>query len=487
MVAGPVLNDYFPPPMTPRSFRLRCTSLLPLAALLASTACNLQGTGDPPGEGEIYFPAALALSPDDRFLYVVNSNFDRRFSHGSLQSFELEKLGEVVDKQCSGKKAGISCEIDPQEALHSEVLIDSLGRGMAVAEDGKRIYIPTQASGALTYVNVSGNGKLECGGHRTCSAAYMRGLDKDESGGVSDGKKTPTFESTRRLVLPADPVAITSMPLQDLPGSNAGADAGDAVIVAHRNGTLSLFVNDGEGRPSLAHVLSGLYIGITGLAFDPESGLLHLTFQYAGDTVSLKTMQRVGLSVVSKSLTQKLSSGKSRTFDSYLTSYLFAAGQTAFYGVDTGPDTWAVAFDATTNPDEVLVLSRRPDALLQLYMAPDGLSADVRNIVEVGNGAARMVTGTIMGPEGPRNVAAVSCITERRVFVIDVESGDVLSIVPGFSGPFVMALDGSHARLYVADFRSSTVRILDIEPVLRRESARVVATLGHLRQVDELK
>jgi hypothetical protein len=76
--------------------------------------------------------------------------------------------------------------------------------------------------------------------------------------------------------------------------------------------------------------------------------------------------------------------------------------------------------------------------------------------------------------------------------VLDATTGAVLSIVHNLSGPFEIALDSLRMRLYVADFRSSVVRIIDLSPIVTSTdpsttSARVVATLGSPKLIQELQ
>ena len=60
------------------------------------------------------------------------------------------------------------------------------------------------------------------------------------------------------------------------------------------------------------------------------------------------------------------------------------------------------------------------------------------------------------------------------------------------NGPFELAIDSFRKRLYVADFRSSVVRVLDLGPVVAeafgdRTDAPLVGTLGIPKVVQELQ
>jgi DNA-binding beta-propeller fold protein YncE len=114
--------------------------------------------------------------------------------------------------------------------------------------------------------------------------------------------------------------------------------------------------------------------------------------------------------------------------------------------------------------------------------------AQVHRATEVGAGSTHVITGTV----GGRRLAFVSCFDSREVYVLDVESSLPRSVVRNLSGPFDLVLDEARERLYVADFRTSVVRVIDVSPVTTQAddgttTAYVAATLGELRVVQELQ
>jgi len=60
-----------------------------------------------PGEGvevpqdQIYFPVGLALDKGARHLFVVSSDFDLQYNGGAVQSYDLNKLHEVLPRLCA--------------------------------------------------------------------------------------------------------------------------------------------------------------------------------------------------------------------------------------------------------------------------------------------------------------------------------------------------------------------------------------------------
>lgn len=80
----------------------------------ASLACIFLLAGCfPPGEGveisytNVYFPVGLALDAEGRHLFVVNSDFDLQFNAGSVQSWDLDALSQVLPRTCA---TSVECE-----------------------------------------------------------------------------------------------------------------------------------------------------------------------------------------------------------------------------------------------------------------------------------------------------------------------------------------------------------------------------------------
>lgn len=425
--------------------------------LLFLVACNLQGRGDTPVKGEINYPTGLQLSSDGDRLFVVNSNFDRRYRSGSVQAYDLSKLSAALKSKCLAKSPGIECELDGPDVLQSEVLINSLARAVTLSSDGERLLVPTHADGSLSWVetNKGASNSLSCGGSRTCSDAYKTGDDE-----TANGQR-----------MPYDTIGLASVALRELPGGDGEAPPGlDATVAVHRNGEVSLFVDEADGdgaRPVLQHVVRISTGALTGIAYDPDSGLFNITTKI--NTSGSKFLLRVGIEVLT-------GGGHS----------LFVAESVVLYGLRAGQDTWGVTFPEAERGGNPWVLAQRPDALLEISMAPDGLTANIQRIVELSAGASRLEVADVTLGGTTRHLAVVSCLSQRKVYIVDTDWGDVVSIIPGFSGPTEMAVDGKRGLLFVADFRSSTVRVVDLNPLENRESARIVGTLGHPQFLEEL-
>src|SRR5271165_552590 len=65
--------------------------VLPAAGLATAVAagCFTAGQGTQPPLNSFYFPTGLTVSPDGKYLYAINSDFDLQWNGGTLQSYDL--------------------------------------------------------------------------------------------------------------------------------------------------------------------------------------------------------------------------------------------------------------------------------------------------------------------------------------------------------------------------------------------------------------
>jgi DNA-binding beta-propeller fold protein YncE len=455
--------------------------LIASACLLwLGAGCNLNNTGDEPARGSIYFPTALALSSSaagqaSRFLYVVNSNFDLRYSDGSVQAYDLDKLDALITKRC-GKSPSIDCEIDSRDVIVDEVLISAFARGVASDPDHTRLYVPTRTDASLTFIDVdeSGDGKskrvLSCGDKtsRHCDDDHRRGDD--------------AVQNERRLRFPDEPAGLVTGRAADLAQPGETPIDGNFVMVAHRGGEVSLFLDQAEGAkksgPLLTDVIAEMPSEPTGIAFDPATQRAYVTvYDRVSGTLGNKVLARVGVAIDALHPED---------------SVLYSVGALNIDGVALAPDTRSIMFTDASD-SRALVVSRQPAALLWIDVSGgadtgEPTRATTNLTVPVGDGPSRLSLGTL----GTRKIAAVSCFDARQVFLLDAETGDVLSIVRNLSGPFEIVIDSERMRIYAADFRSSVVRVIDISPALaatatQSTEAKVIATLGEPRLIQELQ
>jgi hypothetical protein len=180
---------------------------------------------------------------------------------------------------------------------------------------------------------------------------------------------------------------------------------------------------------------------------------------------------------------------------------VFSAGGVALQPVDDFRDTRSVVFlqaipgfGAALATPNALIAAQRPSSLLLADLATDvgrreenGFAvARVKGTTALGAGASRLAAGIV--DDIP--VAVVACFDSREVALVDLRTMLTRSVVPNLSGPYGIALDEVRKLVYVTDFRSSVIRILDIAPALQPGGSapiEVVATLGRPRVLQELR
>lgn len=429
--------------------------------------CTLSPAGIDPVEHAFNFPAEILLSPTlasdngPAFLFVANENFDLRYNGGTVMSFDAMRLAAAVrdTSVCNGSITE-PCELNPADYQINEVRTGSFPGGMAISTRGDRLYVPIRTDGNVTYIDVGSDGRLSCtsGGEgvQRCDDAHRRG---DE-----------TIANQRGEAIPADPGRALVVPLSTL-DSAADPDAGDAVIVTDVSGAMSLFVDErapnGTTAPQLIDVVYELASGQGGVAYEPTENLFYTT------STRTNEITRVGVAL-------DLGAHDLRR------SFLFKSTSKFLGGLDDGRDTRDIHFDVAAG--RAYILSRRPEALVVVNMNGEPRSANelaVDRIVELATGPSRLTVAEVNG----RRFAFVSCYDARALYVIDLELSQEVGIVRNFSGPFQIAVDGERELLYVADFRASNVRVVDLAPLSSGDptaTVGVVALVGAQRARSEL-
>jgi hypothetical protein len=456
-----------------------------LGATLAS--CNLENPGDEVPVGFMYFPNALVISNETdvppRFLFVASTNFDLRFRSGALHALSLDKIDEAIrtcespdagpDDELSGEK----CPIEVADVLADEVLIPTYATALALDPDGTRLVVASRTEDRLITIDVNLDADDAAGNTSNAIASDLLGCEAPASRGCGTGTTNGVdIVSAEALGQPEAPSDLVIGRLSELTG-DPGDDALDYVALAHQRGAVSLYIET-EDDPSLrlSSVAEDLGRTPTGIARDPVSGLFH---------VSLLGNQLLRLGV---------------TFDSdgefQDRASLFNATPLAIAGASLS-QLRSIAFldqpvglGVGQGESQALIVANVPSALVLANVTPGASSSTtgrVQRVAEIGAGGSKIALGSV----GGRPLAAVSCLEGRSIYIVDLTSMETRAVVPNLSGPFGVAFDAARGRLYVTDFRSSVVRVVDVSqlasPDAAPESVRVVATVGQPRVVQELK
>jgi hypothetical protein len=231
---------------------------------------------------------------------------------------------------------------------------------------------------------------------------------------------------------------MAAIPLEDL----VAGESGSALLVSHRVGAVSYLIDRGDGLV-LIDTLTGLLGEMVDLTLGPDGRA------WLASSVS-PLIARVGLTL------------DGTATDMPEDGLVYNAGIAQVRGVtgDGALDARAVGFDSAGN---TLVLTRSPGTLVIADggIQPDGSLSVLRN-VEVGVGPSRLRVATLRG----REYAFVSCYDSRDIYVVDLVARELAAVVRGMSGPFEFEIDTTRERMYVADFRTSVLRVVDLLPML---------------------
>jgi DNA-binding beta-propeller fold protein YncE len=444
-------------------------------AILCCFGC--ENPGDAPTTGILYSPNALALSIEEepRHLFVASSNFDLRFNAGSLLAFSIAAIDDAID--ACPRLGAEECTVETQDVLADEVIIPTYATGIAVAPDGRRLFVTSRTRRSVQVIDVDPDASAEAfidGGDPltarllSCGEGETRACDQFSAPGVDRA-------TSANIELPINPADLVAGRLSDLSG-DAADDERSFVAVAHQTGDVSLLVDDDDGQLTLSAVLDELGPTPTSIALDPLSQELHVARRGAD-------LLRVGIAAPQP--------GQSESADRFSLFFAGALGLEGAAIADVRALTFLAPAVATDGQlaSRALVVAGVPSALVLADVTPRAggrLNGRVMQMTEVGTGAERLVVGTI----GDRSFAAISCLEGRALYLVDLTTMQVRAVVPNLSGPHGVAFDAARERLYVNDFRSSVVRIVDLSSLAdpaSDQTVQVIATLGRPRIVQELK
>ena len=236
---------------------------LALGLCLAALASCGQYEEPLPRRDRLHFPIGLALHPDGRFLYVVNSNFDTRYTPDQGGSLT------VIDTQTQ--------EILPGAGPY----LPSFGGNIRLNADASKAYITSRHNSSIVALDVADDGaSAYCGVARSADpTTCTRTRVPEVSGGApipadpygldvvtierSIGGTTRPIDVLGLAHLRGSEVTAISIPDQELSAAslkNASLIQG-AGAIAHRPGTLDFYA---VGRNTNALVVFAPYLNATG-------------------------------------------------------------------------------------------------------------------------------------------------------------------------------------------------------------------------------
>ncbi|MEM9729726.1 MAG: hypothetical protein AAF997_14145 [Myxococcota bacterium] len=338
--------------------------------------------------------------------------------------------------------------------LSSEVQIGSFADGIALSSDLDRIYLPVRSNSNLTWVDVE-DGVFDCGAENTAGVPSCSDEFRQDAT-IPGNPNAPEVVERQE-----DPVDVYAADVETLFPEGTGLDfAGDFIVMAHREGRASLFLDLTEvpentpdipvGRPSLIATVDELAPEQVTVTVDPQptgpgAGTAWIPSQLTTQVT------RVGIGIAE---------------DDLYASSLSNAGTLIVTGIDNGNSMLDIQF-----PDDdsnlVYLLSRSPESLVVAQRTVGGNQLNVVAQVSLCEGPSRLKLVELETRGGePALTAFVSCFDQRAIQIINLELLQTITVLTNISGAFEFVVDVSRERIYIADFSISVLRVADLGPLI---------------------
>jgi hypothetical protein len=498
-----------------------------IAASASSAGCFKPDDGREPPLDRIYFPTAVALSPDGNRLYLANSDWDLQFNAGSVQVYDAAHLRSLLPRHCAADgdcAGGERCDSVPSGAdgvasaptywcvaIGSEspcgelgeqsaaerstspglcapfdsrdpaLLLDSVSVG-AFATDliyrenpagGGRLFVPVRSDATLHWMDVAGDAADGARAELDCGQGSSRECDSVHRQGDSANEASPVGQE-----LPIEPFGV-----------DATAD-GTAIVVTHQTeGRVSLFVNDWtapQDGPRLTYVLAGLSprpVLVTAIPI-PEIARLDmlsnprtlgyqpgfwLGFRGTPFIQLLRYYDAVDAPDGRPFLATAFADRLTTTAQSDVRG--MAIDDTGRTSCESGCAGDRACLEACAGIALDVYMSNTVPATLLVGHSTSIRRAEVPNdrlevtdAVAIDNGPSRTVVGEILNERGePERRVFVTSFDARSVTIYNPDAGVVEARVRTGRGPAALAIDSANAIAYVAHFTDSYVGIIDLD------------------------
>ena len=429
-------------------------------ALLLIVVASFQGcTYGDPGEqaaGAFYFPVSVAVHPFQsipaniaagqyQYAYVVSSNFDLGYNHGSVKVVDLAELEREIalDQAGTGCGGGKKCADGFFVATiieSSTIRIGSFGGVAIVTPDGQRLFVAQRQDEAVSYATLGDYGRtLDCG--------------QNSKGGQFIGSCSPSnYTQTGGF----DPFDLAWGP--SIVNQRAGCE-----YVSHlRDSDIVCLWGDGSGLIAFLSLMSNpdnySSVGFNDISYNPVTGLMAFSSKYTfGNYNVLMTGD----------------ANKLLTIGSGADQYLWYFDPSGVYDIEvdsiigTGEQKNVIQSD---DGSQVFLLTKGPDVILKMVRGWDQITGEptftIVDYVPVGIGSNRMFRLEVPGL-GHRLIY-VPCTFSDYVHVIDADSMEEVALLedPSLDGPYWVSfyLAPGGWRVIVGNFESSQLSVYSVDP-----------------------
>ncbi|MBI4508609.1 MAG: YncE family protein [Deltaproteobacteria bacterium] len=447
------------------SMHAKCTSYTSFLALAVGVSCTASSSEVAPPQFNPYFPSALAVAPEEKYLVVLNSNADLRFDSGTLQVLDLDKVDAKVAKwrggfadgcsphplatfmlRCDTSKGGIAADFLVPGA---SVKVGNFGSSVAVqplfGEDGAvsgkhRIIATVRGDPSITWADFDlQSGTMDCGE----AGSFPR---------CSESHRLDRFERNQDLVLSPEPFDLLVNP-----------QSGHLVVTHLTTGDVTLgFSPRNAGLPPVL---------VDRFALHPSGGrAVGVAARRPGDArtpVYVTSMASPSLSRI----TPLHVAGGDGTAGQRLTT-----GTPIMYG-----DARGIAFSPDGN--RAFFVNRSPAEVVALdtSLGEGGVPRNqVIGTVEICERAQALAVADF--GDGLRGI--VPCFELGEAWVLDLENLELRATALVGLGPSGVAVATNRKRAYVANYAEDTISVMDMDPQSPTEN-HAVLRVGNERLRDQ--
>jgi DNA-binding beta-propeller fold protein YncE len=437
----------------------KLTLLAVSAALMISAGCLPDTSGVDPPNDEIIFPTGLAVTNGGGHLIVANSNFDLMYNAGTLLSIKLsgegglsqllEQLPELIANDPE-KYAGWVSKDKKDLYIPEDMLIDSdntartgsFASDLKLTPNGDRAIIPIRSERSILLVDLNTGGRV-----LSCGQGDDRRCD-------SEHKVT----SNDRYSLPIEPYEVASLTYDTLTLGFATHLYG---------GEVSLYLIDKNGKlwPDLLKVTDDVVPGASGIAVNPIRQEIYVTGRH--DPVPHISIMEVKTDSETGALER----------DPY-----FEDVDSIRISDDMYAGTDARGMAVTKSGDTAFLITRSPEALLKIDLEERRLD----DITTLGSepSVVSVLEDDNETPDDPADdvsYAFVLCFLSDQVYIVEPEMMQVLVRTTGY-GPHAVVFDYERHWAYIANFRDSTITLLETTWPFEHVSVRILDPNGETKE-----
>ncbi len=405
---------------------------------------------DPPHDKLIY-PVGMAVVEDPGcpqdgdcglappYLLVANSNFDLKYNAGTLVAINLEKLNKEIvdiknglgDKYLSDDKKFF--HIPPEVVIDKEetIRIGSFASDLELTPRGNRAMIPVRGNREILIVDVdpsSNSPLLDCGAgdNGSCDSHHRVGSNDNET-------------------LPIEPYEVTSLVYAGI--GDIEYTLGFATHLY--GGEVSLFRVDSRSSSgvtldaTLMDVIDGVVPGASGIAANTDRQEVYVTGRHDA------TPHVAVLKVLSDDRYLDFANATNFSFNDISKIDI----DKDIYG---GTDARGIAVSG--DGETAFVVTRNPEALLQVDTSTRRLT-DITTLGADPSIVAMYENDNIAPAEFAQSAWAL-CFLSDQVYIVEPEMMQVYVRSTG-TGPHAIAFDKVNERAFIANFRESTISIIN--------------------------